>query len=769
MRDPKLFKMYDSPISLEEACVDFICENLEALCEVTPLMTLSPPADGSDKPECHKEEKLTLKDESILPSGLSDRLLEQLSEKGKLKDLTMTLFDSNIATLRNVRMRKAGKLTTKGLRMLKGHKIRSLEAVGLTVSVNDLIGCLGEWTLQNLRSLNVARSTFMAGSKYCVVVGLSKLQNLQSLNVACTEFNSHGLEIVIEDLPHLEVLNISGTQVSDISSLRKCRDRLKSLYMYNLKMSHQESVIRILLELHQLQHLDISDEKDHHPFDLLEPNSSSISELFKPECLPHLKYLDISGAERVDEEALAAFVLAHPNMTFLGLMYLNACYEQMYVNPDHPNYRQDLAVTGLASEKQLLEGLERYPHRPIFLHKCLLGLFRITTLYRETRSDLIQLVVRGMRLHQMQYGIQMAATACLYNLTKGEYANKVHPSILRDVVELSLDAMETFPSHFQLQKNTLLTLCSDRILHDISFDKYRCARLVLDSLCAFNEAAVNRMSVAICSVLAAKISTNDSSLLGAQPKYMRKLLTMVEARMVNKTIDITMKFTLSALWNLTDESPATCQMFLDEDGLDLFLKMLEHYEFETSIETKVLGLLNNIAEVERLRVHLMKESFLLALRKLLHSRHIDVSYFSAGIIAHLSSDGPASWTVDTVDRDEILRDLGHVVMKWVTPSSEMVAYRSFVPFFSLLNCYEAPQVQLWAAWAINHVCSKNAQRYCMMLVEEHGDVILKAISECQAADETVRDICKGVIKMVEQEEKHTAPENQVTLLETVEE
>lgn len=122
----------------------------------------------------------------------------------------------------------------------------------------------------------------------------------------------------------------------------------------------------------------------------------------------------------------------------------------------------------------------------------------------------------------------MAATACLYNLTKGELANRVHPSILKDVVELSLDAMETFPSHFQvslvgfpskqllpcysililsnthpfqLQKNTLLTLCSDRILHDISFDKYRCARLVLDSLCAFNEPAVNRMSVAICSVL----------------------------------------------------------------------------------------------------------------------------------------------------------------------------------------------------------------------------------------------------------------------------
>lgn len=55
----------------------------------------------------------------------------------------------------------------------------------------------------------------------------------------------------------------------------------------------------------------------------------------------------LAGAERVDEDALRDFVLAHPNMTFLGLMYLNACYDQMYVNPDHPNYRQDLVVSNM--------------------------------------------------------------------------------------------------------------------------------------------------------------------------------------------------------------------------------------------------------------------------------------------------------------------------------------------------------------------------------------------------------------------------------------
>lgn len=67
--------------------------------------------------------------------------------------------------VRHVQLRNARMLTARGLRVLKGHKILHLEATGMKVTVNDLIGCLGEWTMQNLRSLNVARSTFMDGSR----------------------------------------------------------------------------------------------------------------------------------------------------------------------------------------------------------------------------------------------------------------------------------------------------------------------------------------------------------------------------------------------------------------------------------------------------------------------------------------------------------------------------------------------------------------------------------------------------------------------------
>ena len=82
-------------------------------------------------------------------------------------------------------------------------------------------------------------------------------------------------------------------------------------------------------------------------------------------------------------------------------------------------------------------------------------------------SVCIQLVLPAMKTHPRQLGVQMAATACLYNLSKAELGQKVHPVCLREIVELTLLAMENFPNHQQLQKNALLTLCSDRILQDV--------------------------------------------------------------------------------------------------------------------------------------------------------------------------------------------------------------------------------------------------------------------------------------------------------------
>ncbi|KAL5021080.1 hypothetical protein ScPMuIL_000235 [Solemya velum] len=734
--------MYDRPVSLQECCVDFICDNLAALCEVTQTET--------------GQTKHIFKDRDVCFHGhLSEQLLETLCEKKKLNDETLSLFDANATRLKKVSIKDA-QLTTKGLRVLRPHKISHLEVTGLkSVTVNDVIGCLGEWTLSNLQALNVCNSTFLNSSKFCVVVSLSKLHMLQDLNVSNTEFNKHGLEIIAEDLPCLENLDISGTPVNDIAPLRKCKERLKSLCMYNLRAANTEEIVPILCELTKLIHLDISDDSptSQHFVNYYPCRFKIVNLISKQKCLPCLKSLDISGKENVPETLLREFMRSH-SMHFLGLALTDACEYSMF-NDQSPDYESDIVVTGEATEKQIVAALNRYISRPMYVQKSLYTLFNLTQCMGTPREDIVNLVLPAMKHHPKQLGVQMAATACLYNLSKGDIGQKVHPSCLKEVVNLTLLAMENFPNHQQLQKNALLTLCSDRILQDVAFDRYRCAKLVMECLCSFDDSSMNRMSVAICSILAAKISTEQTSILGAKTRYMQKMLKVVKQKMEERVVDITLKFTLSALWNLTDESPPTCHVFLKDNGLELFMNALQvvsemESESRVQVETKILGLLNNIAEVKSLRQALMREDFLMVVRRLLKAEEIDVSYFAAGIIAHLASDGAEAWLIAGTDRADILHELRDVVLNWKQPKGEMVAYRSFNPFFPLLKCSTCSSVQLWAVWAIQHVCTKNGKRYGPMLEDEGGDKLLKRIYSEEGMEEDVRQIASKVLALLEE-------------------
>ena len=78
------------------------------------------------------------------------------------------------------------------------------------------------------QSLNVSNSTFVDAKKNTIVVSLSKLRNLSSLNVSGTEFNRTSLEMIMEDLPMLENLDVSNTKVRDISSLLKVEKHFSS-------------------------------------------------------------------------------------------------------------------------------------------------------------------------------------------------------------------------------------------------------------------------------------------------------------------------------------------------------------------------------------------------------------------------------------------------------------------------------------------------------------------------------------------------------------
>lgn len=285
--------MYENPISLQDVCLNYISDNIDALCEATYSLD-----SGATSMHFRAED-------IFFHNHLADSLLTLLSEKEKLSDETIGLFDANTAQLKRVRLRNV-KLTSKGLRVLKGHKLTELEVIRLRdLTVNDLIGCLGEWTLSNLRTLNVTNCLFLNSAKFSVVVSLSKLRNLQSLNVSDTEFNKHGLEIIVEDLPSLENLDISRTPIDDLSPLRKCKKRLKYLSMYYLRASHKEDLVEILCELTNLRHLDVSEDCSAQPFSTIGTVKFKIDELLgRRGALPYLTSFDMSGKEGITEQDL---------------------------------------------------------------------------------------------------------------------------------------------------------------------------------------------------------------------------------------------------------------------------------------------------------------------------------------------------------------------------------------------------------------------------------------------------------------------------------
>lgn len=71
------------------------------------------------------------------------------------------------------------------------------------------------------------------------------------------------------------------------------------------------------------------------------------------------------------------------------------------------------------------------------------------------------------------------------------------------------------------------------------------------------------------------------------PLRPQQLLHIVRQKATQGMVDATLKFTLSALWNLTDESPTTCRHFIENQGLELFIKVLEvHTNTKEMLQTQ---------------------------------------------------------------------------------------------------------------------------------------------------------------------------------------
>ena len=116
----------------------------------------------------------------------------------------------------------------------------------------------------------------------------------------------------------------------------------------------------------------------------------------------------------------------------------------------------------------------------------------------------------------------------------------------------------------------------------------------------------------------------------------------------------------------------------------------------------MMGLLGNVAEVQRLRFRLMTTEYITVFGELLDSQSdgIEVSYNAAGVLAHITSDGANAWNISLPTREDVLNRMILAIERWSLDTERNINYRSFEPILGLIKCFDTPACQLWAVWAL---------------------------------------------------------------------
>ncbi|XP_019961544.2 protein zyg-11 homolog isoform X1 [Paralichthys olivaceus] len=732
----------ESPQALCDLCLAQVCRSLDSLC--------SRRADGS----------MCLTWAPLFPQEMADQLLRKMATTGILNDTTVGIFRNS----KELRLRRASvrccPVSTEAFHLaLCPHRLQELDASWVSGGITgaDIISglaanleCRSSLQRLSLNGLHLDWGSLQEDGR--VRVGFSSLQGLRTLIVANTDLIDPALEDICT-LPQLETLDISCSAVSKLTALLQCKNTLRSLIAHCLRQLDMSParMLFVLGQLHALRHLDFSD--DHFAMDSNDgrDGEETVQQLLEgsPQVLPSLISLDISGRKRVMEAAVRAFVEARGGLVFLGLLAtgVSSC--------DVLSSQENLKVTGEANENQVCEALRRYRDRECFIREALVHLYNLTTDIDKPRPDMLKLVLSAMQTHPTSLHVHLVATACAFNLTTQDLAEAMPVSLLTAAITQLLNAMKTFPSHQQVQKNCLLALCSDYILQDVPFDKYLAATLVINWLSSHEDPTLQRMAVAVISVLVAKLSTGQTAQLSKDVFIMKQLLAIVQQKAMVGVVDSTLKFALSALWNLTDEMATAAHNFIQCQGLELYEEVLETYT-EPSIQQKVLGLLNNIAEVEELQSELLVEDLLEHILTILRDPQVEVGvrYFAGGILAQLTSRLEA-WTLDTELRATILKHLHISIMTWTQLEREMVSYRSFHPFCPLLQTCQPSGVQLWAVWAIHLVCSQNTSHYRSMLEKDGVTELLKALAANPDIHGDIKGLSESILRMVEQHQSHS--------------
>ncbi|XP_066502049.1 protein zer-1 homolog [Hoplias malabaricus] len=563
-------------------------------------------------------------------------------------------------------------------------------------------------------------------------------------------------EALLQTLPALTSLDLSGVYLPRPAFLAQWRERLASLVLYNVDLS--EELISTIIQLSQLRHLDIS--RENHRNSKFKMTRKILTSIVQS--VGNLVSLDISGHIMLDnctvpqfEEAMGRpciepckssiypFQELKRPLQFLGLYNTTLC------NVTHiPAYK----VTGSKNEEQVLNAIEAYTeYRPELAHRAINQLFDIARIQHCNQLlRALQLVIAALKCHKYDKSIQVTGSAALFYLTNTEYRNDQSVRLRRQVIEVVLNGMEQY-QEVTVQRNCCLTLCNFSIPEELEFQYHRVNLLLLKILePARQDESIQRIAVHLCNALVCQVDNDHKEAVGKMG-FVKTMLNLIQKKLQDKMCDQVMEFSWSALWNITDETPDNCQMFLDCNGMDLFLECLQEFPDKQELHRNMLGLLGNVAEVKALRPQLLTSQFITVFSNLLDSKAdgIEVSYNACGVLSHIMFDGPDVWTVEDPEREWVMDKMWDAIQSWDVSSRRNINYRSFEPILRLLPQSISPVSQHWATWALYNLVSVYPGKYCPLLVKEGGIALLEKVMELDSSHQETKDMARKVMEQCE--------------------
>nr|XP_061810202.1 protein zer-1 homolog [Nerophis lumbriciformis] len=189
-----------------------------------------------------------------------------------------------------------------------------------------------------------------------------------------------------------------------------------------------------------------------------------------------------------------------------------------------------------------------------------------------------------------------------------------------------------------------------------------------------------------------------------------------------------------ALEHLTNESPYICQMFLDCQGVRLFMDLYRKFPSWKELHRNMMDVLINVVMVKALRPQHVTPQFINFLSNLLdrEAHGMITSFFACGLLSHIMFGGPEHWAMKKPSRDTVMHKMRDAIQSWNVRRVD-INYRSLKTIFTLLPQSTALISQHWATWALYYLVSVSPSRYCPLLIKEGGIELLKRVVELESS------------------------------------